>query len=409
MADQARRRARRVLYVQYTNPAAYPPIEHSARLLADEGWEVLLLGTGILSDVLTIARHGRIRSALMPYVAGGWRQKAHYLRFAAWASGHAREFGPGWIYASDPLACPASLVLARTQQVPLIYHEHDSPLDTSGSSIFMRTALAARRRAAALAAVCVLPSEPRSARFAREHSHATVATVWNCPLRSEALAQARPPATPGLRVLYHGSIVPARLPLAVIDALAQLPDEVTLTVAGYETAGHPGYVDALRRRAHERGVARRIHFVGTIASREALLRQCATCDAGLALMPLASADFNEQTMMGASNKPFDYMACGLALVVSTLPEWEQAFVHRGFADACDPESADSVAAVLRRLAADPDRRAAMGERGRQMIRHEWNYDRAFMPVRARMEAGACDARASAARAEPVHDLPQSPR
>lgn len=398
-----------MLYVQYTNPAAYPPIEHSARLLADEGWEVLLLGTGILSDVLTIARHSRIRSALMPYVAGGWRQKAHYLRFAAWASGQARQFAPGWIYASDPLACPASLVLSRTQQAPLIYHEHDSPLDTAGASIFMRTALAARRRAAAEAEVCVLPSDTRSARFAREHPHATVATVWNCPLRSEALGQARRPADTGLRVLYHGSIVPARLPLAVIDALAQLPDEVTLTVAGYETAGHPGYVDALRRRAHEKGVARRIHFAGTIASREALLRQCATCDVGLALMPLSSDDFNEQTMMGASNKPFDYMACGLALVVSALPEWEHAFVERGFADACNPESADSIAVVLRRLADEPDRRAAMGERGRQMIRQEWNYDRAFLPVRTRMEAGVGDARPSAARAESVRDLQQFPR
>ena len=54
------RRARRILYVQFTNPAAYPPLEHSARILADAGWDVMFLGTGALgadrlSSVLTHA------------------------------------------------------------------------------------------------------------------------------------------------------------------------------------------------------------------------------------------------------------------------------------------------------------------------------------------------------------------
>ena len=41
-------RGRPILYVQYTNPGAYPPLEHSARILADRGWKVHFLGTGSL-------------------------------------------------------------------------------------------------------------------------------------------------------------------------------------------------------------------------------------------------------------------------------------------------------------------------------------------------------------------------
>src|SRR5947208_12762075 len=37
---------RKVVYIQYTNPGAFPPLEHSSRILADEGWQVLFLGTG---------------------------------------------------------------------------------------------------------------------------------------------------------------------------------------------------------------------------------------------------------------------------------------------------------------------------------------------------------------------------
>lgn len=36
----------RILYIQYTNPAGYPPLEHSSRILAQADWEVLFLGTG---------------------------------------------------------------------------------------------------------------------------------------------------------------------------------------------------------------------------------------------------------------------------------------------------------------------------------------------------------------------------
>jgi hypothetical protein len=30
---------KRVLYLQYTNPAGYPPLEHSSGILADSGWD----------------------------------------------------------------------------------------------------------------------------------------------------------------------------------------------------------------------------------------------------------------------------------------------------------------------------------------------------------------------------------
>ena len=44
-----------------------------------------------------------------------------------------------------------------------------------------------------------------------------------------------------------------------------------------------------------------------------------------------------QNMVGASNKPFDYMACGLPLLVTDLPEWTSTFVEPGYARACNPD------------------------------------------------------------------------
>ena len=59
-------------------------------------------------------------------------------------------------------------------------------------------------------------------------------------------------------------------------------------------------------------------------------------------------------MTGASNKPFDYMAAGLALLVSDLPDWKTMFVDPGFGLACDPTDADSLLAALAWFIDHPD-------------------------------------------------------
>ena len=85
-------------------------------------------------------------------------------------------------------------------------------------------------------------------------------------------------------------------------------------------------------------------------------------------------------MAGASNKPFDYLACGLALLVSDLPDWRKMFVEPGYGLACNPNDTDSIAAQLRWFLKHPAETREMGERGRQRILTEWNYERQFAAV-----------------------------
>ena len=85
-------------------------------------------------------------------------------------------------------------------------------------------------------------------------------------------------------------------------------------------------------------------------------------------------------MAGASNKPFDYMAAGLALLVSDLPDWTRMFVEPGFGLACDPADADSISSALGWFIDHPEERRAMAARGRDKIETEWNYDTQFRAV-----------------------------
>jgi spore maturation protein CgeB len=109
---------------------------------------------------------------------------------------------------------------------------------------------------------------------------------------------------------------------------------------------------------------------------------------GLTFVPKASGDINMRHMTGASNKPFDYLSCSLALLVSDLPDWRGLFVAPGYALAVDQDDRDSLAAAVRRLFEHRAEARRMGEKGRQRILAEWNYEAQFAPVLALMNAPA---------------------
>jgi len=154
----------------------------------------------------------------------------------------------------------------------------------------------------------------------------------------------------------------------------------------------------LRARAAELGIPERLNIIGTLSTREELMNVCREQDAGLALMPMHARDLNLRTMEGASNKPFDYLACGLALVVSRIPEWEAMFVAPGFAYSCDPTLPADLTQAFTRLIQDPQRTRAMGEAGRQRILSEWNYEHQFRPVLEVLEGRMPEAAVAGARA-----------
>lgn len=371
---------KRVLYIQYTNPGGYPPLQHSSKILADAGWQVLFLGTGASgAGGLDFPPHERIAVRRMPFEKPGWKQKAQFVRFFFWVMWTVATWRPHWIYASDPLSAPTALALTFLPWLAVIYHEHDSP----GAHVndgFFALVMKARGHLARRARMCVLPNGNRLARFEREAGPLRAsACVWNCPGLYEIPAASRSGNGDSIWLLYHGTLVPERLSPVVIDALALLPDHVKLRAVGYETVGAPGYVAALRQRAESLGIGHRVEFLPPV-SRTDLLPITLRSDIGLALIPRTVSDYNFEAMTGASNKVFDYMACGLPVLVSALPDWCEMFVRPGYGLACNPADPHSVAAALRPLVENPAKLKEMGEAGRRQILSRWNYETVFAPV-----------------------------
>ena len=298
--------------------------------------------------------------------------KAAYAAYAAAAAGLAIGRRPDIVYASDPLGAGPGLLAARLSGARLVYHEHDTPNPGTLHPWLARQRRAAARRAAAV----ILPNEARS-RVARDElgiSDNRLHIVWNMPRRCELPVRKQVPDVP-LLLYYHGNVSPALLPHTVVEAVRQFGGRVRLLIAGYEAPDAAGYIERLLQQVPP-GPDLQVQYLGPIP-RIDLLSVAARAHVGLALAPGNTDNINLRHLTGASNKAFDYMAAGLALLVSDLPDWRAMFVAPGYALACDPADPASLKAALGWLIDHPSARGDMGVRGRAKIATEWNYDTAF--------------------------------
>ena len=235
-------RAPRVLFIQATEPAGYPPLIHASMLMAEAGWDVTFLSAPIEGNTAGAASPSAHRGASDPSTAlacdgqGGLcplyrRRRPAGAATAARCRLCLRSAGGG-----------TGLLAARLARARLVYHEHDSPAPGA-----LRPSLARARAAAARRAELVIfPNEAR-ARIAQAElgfSADRLRIVWNMPRRAELPPLDTQPEAP-LVLYYHGSITPDRLPLAVVEAVQRLCGRACLRIAGYEAPGAAGYVQRL--------------------------------------------------------------------------------------------------------------------------------------------------------------------
>jgi glycosyltransferase involved in cell wall biosynthesis len=365
----------RILYVQYTNPGCYPPLHHSSRILANADWDVLFFGKESFgsSSILNLPPDPRIRQKKSSSPAGGLL-KLHYLWFCVRVLWQTFLWRPAWLYASDMLSYPAALLILMLTKTRVILHEHDSPSHKDSSN---RLLLWTRAQVARRACLNILPSAPRAEAFRKATQASTLQVVWNCPLIQEMPAPKAGGDRDSFVLYYHGNVSPTLIPLTVITSLKLLPEAVVMRIVGYETGGNVGYTKTLIETAASLGVAHRVFIVPPI-SRSKLFELCREGDVGLAFFPDPTGPAD--SFAGASNKVFDYLCCGMPVLIPNTVEWQNFFRGSGLTLACEPSSPESIAASVLWFYNHRGEARSMGERGRQKMLQDWNYEAQFEPV-----------------------------
>ncbi len=115
-----------ILYIQYTEPSDYPPLEHSSLLLVNRGWTVRHLGiTAGAANAIVLPRHTSI--SLDPAHPPDWRGIGHYACFLAKCRSAVRRLRLDVVYCSDMRSYPGGMWASALFGIITVLHEHDPP------------------------------------------------------------------------------------------------------------------------------------------------------------------------------------------------------------------------------------------------------------------------------------------
>jgi len=170
------------------------------------------------------------------------------------------------------------------------------------------------------------------------------------------------------RLLYTGNITIERGALNLARLVREVPDlEITM-------AGECKQPIARKLREEVGDAADRLNLIGEgryipFAELQALYTE-KTWLAGIVLMS-DSEHYREKQL----TKFFEYMAAGLPIVASDFPAWKKLIQDQGLGFCVDPEDSQSVADVAAWLKSNPEEARAMGERGRELVRTRYSWEK----------------------------------
>ena len=317
---------------------------------------------------------------------GAIAKLAEYRGFRAALKRTVARERPRVIYAWDPHAFAAAIAAGAPRAgIPIVYHLHELPEASRAALVSLqgwinRYALRATR----LAATVIFPEKNRAARYLARAGDARAALIVpNCPARD--FVPALPPWDDliarrwrGRELLYMGTLGAANGNLEAVRALGLLDPMIRLTMIGPAGASLGAAIAQLARAV---GVAGRVALPGWIPHGE-LPARAIRAAAGLSLHKAVNR--NLEFAASATNKIFEYAACGLPVIVPDRASYRELLEAEGWALFADPDDPAAIARTVDELFADRDRYAARCRAARRSFERRYHYELAFAPALARL-------------------------
>jgi glycosyltransferase involved in cell wall biosynthesis len=274
---------------------------------------------------------------------------------------------PEALHAHDLNTLPVAAALARRLRLPLTYDAHE--LYPEISTLSEREAATWRfleRRLAGRADSILTVCDSIAAELERRYGVRRPTVVLNCPVAGRANGRpARSPAEGGEPVvLYQGGFAPHRGLETLVRAAHGL-ERGTIVLMGWGRLE-----DELRALIARERLEGRVSIAAPVPPGEVVAH---AAGAAVGVIPYEPVGLNNTYT--TPNKLFDYMAAGLPVAASHLPELTRFVEEGGMGLTFPPGDPAALAAVLNEILADPDRYQRMRERAREAARrYTWERE-----------------------------------
>lgn len=237
------------------------------------------------------------------------------------------------VWANDYSTLFPAVRIARATGAKLVYDAHEIWLETVNQFFPTDVALIKRLAFRAIIAVCraigkreerrlvrsadvvITVSDSVAQALSKALGRADVGVVLNTPerkaLRSSDRIRRELELAPGDHiVLYQGSMTPGRGLHELVASFGHLPEDVRLVMLGDGVLA-----GSLRRTARQAGLEGRVFFPGVLPQVE-LHEWTASADLGVLILE----PINLSKRYALANKVFEYMAAGIPILATDLPE-----------------------------------------------------------------------------------------
>jgi glycosyltransferase involved in cell wall biosynthesis len=320
-------------------------VRREAGALVHAGHRVTLLELAPLSAEDSELEGFERRSCLPP----AWMRRRlpfHLYRVAflvSFVRGLA-QLRPDVVHAHDAAMLLPGVIGARLIGAPLVYDSHE--LATSvpyRERLWARFVAGIERLVVPRCAAVITVSDGIAEQLRRRYSLRRTPTV----VRNVTSLRAQGPGGLRMRVgidartpliLHQGAPAPARGCEILLAALQRLPGAHLAFLGDPE----PGYAAVLRRVIREQRLQDRVTLLPGVPLEE-LLAQTAEADVGVTLLQ----DTCENHRLALPNKLFEYIAAGVPVVTSALPEIQRLVEDYGVGWCVTPNDPDALAQALR--------------------------------------------------------------
>lgn len=142
-------------------------------------------------------------------------------------------------------------------------------------------------------------------------------------------------------LLYQGVILPGRGLKLIFDVLNQLTDCILVVLGDGE------YAEYYKNLAKDKGIENIVYFFGKIEQIE-LLNYTSGADIGLAIIENISLSY----YYALPNKLFEYIYCGVPVIVSNLPQMKLIVEKYKVGICVDAENIDEIVTKLKHILSD---------------------------------------------------------